>query len=44
LVEDGSDEIVFINFVPSDTSGNRIPRLVEVDFLYYQQTIDVKLI
>ncbi len=44
MIEDGSDEIVFINFIPIDTSGERIPRLVEVDFLYYQKTIDVKVV
>jgi hypothetical protein len=44
LIEDVSYEIVFINFIPTDTTGERIPRLVEVDFLYYQKTIDVKVV
>ena len=35
LIEDGSDDLVFINFIPEDTSGERIPRLIEVEFAYY---------
>jgi hypothetical protein len=44
LIEDGSDDVIFLNFVPGDNSGTKIPRLVEIDFLYYQKTADEKII
>ena len=49
-IEDGSDELVPATFHPElgrrseDKDGHPIvPTLVEVDFLYYQKTRDIKL-
>lgn len=42
LIEDGSDELISVFFVPGAMSG--IPRRVEIDFLYYQQTVDIKVV
>ena len=33
LIEDGSDELISVFFIPESMSG--IPRTVEIDFLYY---------
>ena len=33
LVEDGSDDLIPVPFIPTELSG--IPRLVEIDFLYF---------
>ena len=42
LLEDGSDDLIPVPFVPAQLEG--IPRTAEIDVLYYQQSVDVKVI
>jgi hypothetical protein len=43
LIEDGSDELLPVFFYPI-IGEIGIPRLVVIDFLYYQKTIDEKIV
>jgi hypothetical protein len=43
LIENGSDELLPVYFTPI-TGAEGVPRLVQIDFLYYQQTVDVKIV
>ena len=42
MIEDGSDDLISVFFVPDAMSG--IPRTVEIDFLYYQASLDEKFV
>jgi len=39
LIEDGSDLLLPVYFYP-EIGAEGVPRLVEIDFLYYQKTVD----
>lgn len=42
LIEDGSDDLISVFFIPESMTG--IPRTVEIDFLYFQVDVDVKVV
>ena len=42
LIEDGSDDLISVFFYPSALEG--FPRTVEIDFSYYQASVDVKYV
>ena len=42
LLEDGSDDLVAVEFIPESLEG--IPRTVEIDFKYFQVSKDKKVV